>query len=80
MSTPSYYEALGVNRDATQEEIKKGYRKMALKYHPDKAGTNEEAAAKFELVAKAYDTLSNENTRKIYDQYVSCINNRVSEG
>ncbi|KAJ3251549.1 hypothetical protein HK103_002265 [Boothiomyces macroporosus] len=69
MSTPSYYEALGVNRDATQEEIKKGYRKMALKYHPDKAGTNEEAAAKFELVAKAYDTLSNENTRKIYDQY-----------
>ncbi|KAJ3320928.1 hypothetical protein HDV06_004706 [Boothiomyces sp. JEL0866] len=69
MSTPTYYEALGVKRDATQEEIKKGYRKMALKYHPDKAGTSEEAAAKFELVAKAYDTLSNEKTRKIYDQY-----------
>ncbi|KAJ3271340.1 hypothetical protein HDV01_006845 [Terramyces sp. JEL0728] len=69
MSTPTYYEALGVSRNATQDEIKKGYRKMALKYHPDKAGTSEEAAAKFEIVAKAYGTLSNEKTRQIYDQY-----------
>lgn len=60
----NYYDILGVSKDATQEDIKKAYRKLAIQYHPDK---NPEGADKFKEIAEAYDTLSNEENRKKYD-------------
>lgn len=62
---PSYYDTLGVSRTANQKEIKKAYRKLALRSHPDKGG-NEET---FKKITKAYDVLSDEDQRKIYDKY-----------
>jgi len=65
----SYYEILEIERTATQEEIKKAYRKMALKYHPDRNQNDKEAEEKFKLVNEAYQVLSDENKRAIYDRY-----------
>jgi len=64
-----FYDTLGVSRDASAEEIKKAYRKKALKYHPDKNPDNKEAANQFKQVSEAYETLSDEKKRKIYDQF-----------
>jgi molecular chaperone DnaJ len=64
-----YYEILGVSRDASQEEIKKAYRKMAIKYHPDKNPGDKEAEKKFKEAAEAYEVLGNPDKRKKYDQY-----------
>ena len=69
MSKRDYYEVLGVSKSATQEEIKKAYRKMALKFHPDKNPDNKEAEAKFKEAAEAYEVLSDANKRARYDQY-----------
>ena len=55
--TKNYYEILEVSRNASQEEIKKSYKKLALKYHHDKNKDNEEATNKFKEIAEAYDTL-----------------------
>ncbi|HDL79044.1 MAG TPA: molecular chaperone DnaJ, partial [Bacteroidetes bacterium] len=55
-----YYEVLGVSRKATAEEIKKAYRKLAMKYHPDRNPGNEEAEGKFKEAAEAYEILNNE--------------------
>lgn len=63
-----YYEILGVGKTATQEEIKKAYRKLALQYHPDRNKTKE-GEAKFKEVTKAYEVLSNAEKRKTYDQF-----------
>jgi molecular chaperone DnaJ len=63
-----YYETLGVAKNATKEEIKKAYRKLALKYHPDKGGTKEDEL-KFKEVNEAYNILSNDEKRKSYDQF-----------
>lgn len=60
----NYYEILGVSKDATQDDIKKAYRKLAIQYHPDK---NPEGADKFKEIAQAYDTIGDENKRKEYD-------------
>jgi len=64
---PDYYNILGVNRNSSPEEIKKAYRKLALKYHPDKAGGDPEAEKKFKEIAEAYDTLSNPDKKSKYD-------------
>ena len=69
MTEVDYYEILEISRTATQEEIKKAYRKMALKYHPDRNPGDKEAEEKFKLVNEAYQVLSDENKRAVYDRY-----------
>lgn len=65
-----YYKILDVNKSATEAEIKKAYKKLALKYHPDKNPNNaEEANKKFREISEAYQVLSDEKKRRIYDQY-----------
>lgn len=67
--TKDYYEILGVPRNATKEEIKRAYRKLALKYHPDRNPGDKEAEEKFKEINEAYEVLSDDEKRKIYDLY-----------
>jgi molecular chaperone DnaJ len=69
MSKKDYYEILGVQKNATKDEIKKAYRKQAIKFHPDKNPGNKEAEEKFKEAAEAYEILSNDEKRARYDQY-----------
>ena len=72
-----YYETLGLKKDATEEEIKKAYKKIALKYHPDayKGDDPESATEKFKKAVEAYEVLSDPKKRKAYDQYGSASPN-----
>ena len=69
MSKRDFYEVLGVSKTATQDEIKKAYRKLALKYHPDKNPDNKEAEEKFKEAAQAYEVIYNPEKRQKYDQF-----------
>lgn len=64
-----YYKILGVRRDANEDQIKKAFKKLAIRYHPDKNQDNaEEAKNKFQKIANAYETLSDPDKRRLYDQ------------
>ena len=65
-----YYDTLKIDRGASQEQIKKAYRRAALKHHPDRNKDNvKEAESKFKDIAEAYEVLSDDNKKQIYDQY-----------
>ncbi len=69
MAKRDYYEVLGVSKNASQDEIKKAYRKLALKYHPDQNPGDKEAEEKFKEITEAYSVLSDEEKKSVYDRY-----------
>lgn len=69
MAEEDFYKILGVEKNATAQDIKKAYRKLALKYHPDRNPNDKEAEEKFRQVSEAYEVLSNEEKRAKYDQF-----------
>lgn len=69
MEEKDYYKILGVPRNATEEEIKKSYRRIAMQYHPDRNPGNKEAEEKFKAAAEAYEVLRDPQKREIYDRY-----------
>ena len=69
MAKRDYYEVLGVDKNASEDEIKKAYRKLAIKYHPVKYPDDKDAEEKFKEAAEAYDVLHDPNKRKQYDQF-----------
>ena len=69
MDNNEYYQILGVSRNATAEEIKKSYRKIAMQYHPDRNAGDKEAEEKFKLASEAYEVLRDPEKKEIYDRY-----------
>ncbi len=69
MAKKDFYEILGIARDASEQEIKAAYRKLALKHHPDRNPGNKEAEEKFKEAAEAYEILSSKEKRARYDQF-----------
>ena len=71
MAGKDYYKTLGVENDASADEIKKAYRKLAMKFHPDQNKDNPEAEEKFKAINEAYDILKDEQKRSAYARYGS---------
>lgn len=69
MSKQDYYQTLGVSKDASAQEIKKAYRRLAMKYHPDRNPDDASAEAKFKEASEAYEVLSDEQKKAAYDRY-----------
>lgn len=69
MSKADYYKLLGIDRGASADEIKKAYRKLAMQYHPDKNPNNKKAEEKFKEITQAYEVLSDDKKRQMYDQF-----------
>lgn len=75
-----YYETLEVSREASADEIKKAYRKQALKYHPDRNPDNADAEKRFKAISEAYEVLSDDKKRQMYDRYGSDAMSAASGG
>ena len=69
MAKKDYYDVLGIGRSADEKEIKRAYRKLAKKYHPDTNPGDKQAEQKFKEVTEAYNVLSDAEKKKLYDQY-----------
>ena len=69
MAKRDYYEILGISRDADEKEIKRAYRKLAMKYHPDRNPDDTEAENKFKEASEAYEVLAEPSKRAAYDQF-----------
>jgi DnaJ family protein A protein 2 len=69
INNKKYYELLGINKNASETDIKKAYRKLAMKYHPDKNPNNKEAEEKFKEITQIYEVLSSQEKKSIYDKY-----------
>lgn len=69
MASKDYYEVLGLQKGASEDEIKRAFRKLAIKYHPDKNQGNTEAEAKFKEINEAYQVLSDPEKKARYDQF-----------
>ena len=69
MQKTCYYEVLGVAKTASQDELKKAYRQLALKYHPDRCPDDPEAEGRFKDASEAYQVLNNQEKRGIYDRF-----------
>src|SRR6476660_843278 len=80
MAKRDYYEILGITREVEIEEIKKSYRKLAVKYHPDKNPGDKTAEEKFKEIGEAYEVLSDPQKRAAYDQYGHAAFDRRSGG
>lgn len=77
---PDYYDILGVSKNASKEEIKKAYKTLAKKYHPDLNPNNKDAEKKFKELNEAYSALSDDNKRESFDRYGSDFNQQYSQG
>ncbi|MDH3996466.1 MAG: DnaJ domain-containing protein, partial [Desulfobulbaceae bacterium] len=69
MKVMDYYEVLGIKKDSSAQDIKKAYRKLAMKYHPDRNKGDKEAEEKFKKLSEAYAVLSDPEKRKEYDTF-----------
>ena len=69
MAKRDYYEVLGVSKNASEDDIKRAYRRRAIKFHPDKNPDDPDAEARFKEAAEAYDVLSDPEKRRRYDQF-----------
>ena len=80
MAKADYYETLGVNRNASEEDLKKAYRRLAMKYHPDR-NPSPEAEEKFKQINEAYEVLSDPKKKQMYDTYgADAVNNGAGFG
>ena len=80
MAKQDYYEVLGIKRDAKPEEIKKAYRRLARKHHPDVNPGDKSAEERFKLMTEAHDVLSDQKKRKVYDRFGQYSDNLGGRG